>query len=343
MSDTVPAPTASIVVTPQGVPRPVVSPTTRLDRRLADAIRAGGGIATRAELRRAGLDGHAVRRRLDSTTLVEVFPGVLAYPQGALPPATRRRAALLSCGPEAALDLWTCAEHLGLVTFQARPGDRLHVLLPRSRRPRRAGTDIAVARTEVLLPQDVAEHDGLRCLSVGYLLLRLSADHPRRLIERFSDEAAYLGLWRPWDVEELLGRSAGHPGVATLRDVLRLHRPGTTRTENELEEAFMAICDGAGWPRPICQQPDRLPDGRRIRHDFLWPDLRFSVETDGGRGHAGPRRSARDRARDAALRARGHETARVWWNEVFDRPRVVRDRVGPRLRDAQRRAAARRG
>lgn len=330
-------------VTPEGDSRPAVSPTKSLDARILEVISAGGGIATRDDLRAAGLDGHAVRRRLNRRTLVEILPGVLAFPPGELPAATRRRGALLSCGPEAALDDWTCAEHHGLVTFQQRPDDLLHVVVPRSRRPRRGGTGIAVSRTELLLLQDVLEVDGLRCLSVAFLLLRLAVTHPRRLIERFSDEAAYLGLWRPWEVEELLGRSAGHPGASTLREVLLLHRPGTTRTENELEEAFLAICDAAGWPRPLFQQPDRLPDGRRIRHDFLWRDLRFSVETDGGRGHAGPQRRARDASRDRMLAARGHEVARVLWNDVFDRPRQVRDRVGPRLAAAEQRARARRG
>lgn len=80
-------------------------------------------------------------------------------------------------------------------TVEARPDDRLHVLLPRPRRPGARGP--------------ASPSRGPRCGS-----------------RRTSSS------------------TAGHPGVATLRDVLRLHRPGTPRTEDELEEAFPAICDG---------------------------------------------------------------------------------------------------
>ncbi|MTD45376.1 hypothetical protein GKE82_14035 [Conexibacter sp. W3-3-2] len=290
-------------------------------------IAAGGGVASAAALRAAGVHRNAVARRLRDGRLVEPFAGVFAL--GVLPDDVRRRAAVLSCGAGAVLADWSCAEHRGLITFQEPADDRVHVIVGERRCPRRPG--IAVHRVGTLDPRDVVEHDGVRCLTVARLLLRLAATRDARFVERLIDEAAYQGSWRPWEVEELLVRTRGQRGHAVLEQAFRRHVPGTTRTQNELEEAFLAICDAQGWPRPICQQPDTLRSGRRIRHDFLWPDLRVAGETDGGRGHAGAYRQARDAERDADLRARGIEVVRAQWDEVFHRPAVVVARVGPVL------------
>ena len=311
-----------------------------VDVTIARIIAEGGGIATAADLRAAGVHRNSIRRRLDRDQLLEVFAGVYAYPQDRLEPLTRRRAAVLSCGGGAALTGWSCAEHWEVVTFQDAPDEDVHVVVPAHRRPRRDG--ITLHRLDTLDRRDLTTHRGVACTTVPRMLLDIAGAHDRRLTERFLDEAAYLGLWRTWEVEALLVRSAGQRGVAVLRAVLDEHRPGTTRTTNAMEEAFLAISDAERWPRPICQLPDTLSNGRRVRHDFIWPDLRFIVETDGGRGHAGAFRQARDRERDDLLRAVGYELVRVPWADVFHRREVVIERVGPPLR-ARLDAAARGG
>lgn len=301
-----------------------------VDIALAALIRQGGGITTAGRTRAAGVSRHSILRRLESQTLVEVFDGVYAYPQDRLESRTRRRAAVLSCGEDAVLFAWSAAEHWRLITFQRPPDGTVHVAVPLQRRPRRAG--ITVHRLETLDPRDVTTRDGARVANIPRTLLDIGGTHGRRLVERLLDEAAYLGLWRRWEAEELLARANGHRGVAVLRAVLEHHRPGTTRTENEMEEAFLAISDRQGWPRPICQLPATLPTGRRIRHDFIWPDLRFIVETDGGRGHAGEHRRQRDAERDRLLKAAGYGLVRVRWDDVFHRPVVVVAAVEPALR-----------
>lgn len=306
------------------------SETHGLDARIARLIAAGGGITTTADLRAARIHRNSIRRRLDRGQVIEVFAGVYAYPQDRLESPTRRRAAVLSCGAGAALVGWSCAEQWGVVTFQEPPDDAVHVAVPIRRRPRRDG--ITVHRLETLDPRDVVEREGVRCTTVPRMLLDIAGFHGRRVTERFLDEAGYLGLWKPWEAQALLTRAGGHRGVAVLRAVLDEHRPGTTRTTNAMEEMFLAISDAAGWPRPICQLPATLSNGRRIRHDFIWPDLRFIVETDGGRGHAGAFRRARDEERDRLLRAAGYGLVRVPWAEVFHRREVVIARVGAPLR-----------
>lgn len=294
---------------------------------ISSTITEGGGIASSAALRAAGVHRNTVARRLRDGRLLEPFDGVFALAE--LPADLRRRAAVVSCGDGAVLADWSCAEHWALITFQEPPDDLIHVIVPAGRCPRRAG--VAVHRVGTLDPRDVVVRDGIRCLTVARTLLRLAATNDVRFVERLIDEAAYQGTWRPWDVEELLGRTVGHRGRAVLEAAFRKHVPGTTRTQNHLEEAFLAICDEEGWPRPICQQSAVMRSGRKIRLDVFWPELRVAGETDGGRGHAGPYRQARDAERDADLRERGVEVVRAWWDEVFHRRAVVVERFAPVL------------
>lgn len=285
---------------------------------IAQAIEMGGGIATSAALRRIGVARISIARRLDTGTLVEPFPRVFALPQDALLPSTTRRAAALSCRPRAALAHATALEHLGVglpaIAVPAHP----HVVVPRRRHPRR---DTIVVHRVDLDPADLLEHDGAWCTAPARAVYDLAvAGTPRRPLERIVDELAYMGLWRRWDLERLLEGAVDHRGCTTLRGILREHAAGTTRTANDFEEAFLALCDAQGWPRPVCQQPDRLPDGTRIFHDFLWQRLRLIVETDGGAGHRSRRQRRRDQRRDAAMRARGYTVVRLRWADVVVHP-----------------------
>ncbi|MTD45930.1 hypothetical protein GKE82_16960 [Conexibacter sp. W3-3-2] len=236
----------------------------QVDAAIRAMLDVSGGIVGAAEFRAAGIGRDALRRRLREGALQEPFPGVFATVSTQLDEPTRRRAAVLSCGAGAALTGWSAAQQLALVTFQEVPDDEIHVVVPAGRRPRRAATGIRIVRSELLVPDDIVVHDEVACLRLCPLLHVLSATYPVRTVERLLDEAAYLGLWKPWEMAEYLDRVADRRGTAALADLIERHTPGTTRTTNRLEETFLEICDAEGWPRPICQQPERLADGRRI-------------------------------------------------------------------------------
>ena len=72
---------------------------------------------------------------------------------------------------------------------------------------------------------------------------------------------------------------------AVLDEYQRADGHLSTLTESELEEAFFALCDAAGFPRPEAQQYLTLPGGEVVRADFLWRKQRVVAETDGWKLH----------------------------------------------------------
>jgi len=105
--------------------------------------------------------------------------------------------------------------------------------------------------------------------------------------------------------DDQLRRNPTRPGARKVTALLEKHYVGSTATESELEEAFLALCRRAGLPPPQVQQWLILPDGGApIRADFYWPEQRVVVETDGDKYH-GPDKWADDMQRERNLMRAG--------------------------------------
>jgi very-short-patch-repair endonuclease len=106
-----------------------------------------------------------------------------------------------------------------------------------------------------------------------------------------------------------------------VKAILDEHYIGSTATESELEEAFLALCRRAGVRQPEVQQWIILPDGGNpIRADFLWREERVVVETDGARFHGTAQARQRDPRRDQRLTVHGWRPIRAPSRQVFYRP-----------------------
>jgi hypothetical protein len=103
--------------------------------------------------------------------------------------------------------------------------------------------------------------------------------------------------------------------------VLEEHYIGSTPTESELEEGFLALCRRAGLPLPEVQQWLILPDGGPpIRADFLWREQRLVVEVDGMKYHGTQQATKHDARRDQRLIVHGYRPIRTGWRQVFFYP-----------------------
>ena len=105
------------------------------------------------------------------------------------------------------------------------------------------------------------------------------------------------------------------------------HGPEVDRTRSDLERDFLALCRRHRLPSPNVN----VRIGPHLV-DFLWPDRRLVVETDGYVFHRGRLAFESDRARDLDLRARGFEVHRLAEKQVNEEPALVAEVVRAALR-----------
>jgi very-short-patch-repair endonuclease len=118
-----------------------------------------------------------------------------------------------------------------------------------------------------------------------------------------------------------------------VRSVLARYE-GSTLTDGELEERFLALCRKASLPSPAVNEWIRLDDGIAYKADFLWRARRLIVETDGWGSHGTRRAFENDRRRDRRLRLAGWDVVRFTWRDVEREPEEVIDALADLWRAA---------
>ena len=118
-----------------------------------------------------------------------------------------------------------------------------------------------------------------------------------------------------------LGFPHGLVGDALAKRLIRPEDlgPGREPTRSKLERRLLPLIGQAGLPRPLVNH--RIGP---YRADFVWPDQRVIVETDGFATHGHRAAFEEDRARDAALQAAGYVVLRFTHRQITRQPmRVV--------------------
>jgi hypothetical protein len=116
-------------------------------------------------------------------------------------------------------------------------------------------------------------------------MLDLAATRPEREVERAWNEMEVLELTDALSVPDLLKRHPRRPGSLVLARLAERKTLLVGRTRNDLEEAFLALIDRNGLPRPRMNAHLAVRD-RFFEVDCLWEDRRVAIELDGGA--AGP-------------------------------------------------------
>jgi predicted transcriptional regulator of viral defense system len=214
------------------------------------------GVIALWQLIELGLSERAVRHRVAAGRLHRVHAGVYAVGHAPLTRDGWYMAAVLACGDDSALSHRSAADKREL---RRTSRSAIDIITPRQAGRRRRGIDAHVAAT--LLPRDVEEVDGIRCTSVARTLLDLAAVLPRREVERAFDRAEVLEVLDARAIEDVLERTRGHRGHATLRSILDTHAAGSTLTRSELEELSRAVSPG----RAAAARGQRLDPARADR------------------------------------------------------------------------------
>ena len=281
------------------------------------------GVVTRRQLLELGLSAKAIKHRLARGRLHPVHQGVYAVGRPELTQKARWMAAVLACGPGAALSDESAAAPYGIREVRARRG--IEVTVPPNQIRARPGI---IVHRRTLLPAHVGEFDRIPVTSPAQTLVHLAGRLRFGQLEAAVNEADKLRLVDPETLRAALDQLPREVGIAPLRAMLDRHTFVLTRSE--LERRFLPLVRRAGLPLPLTGQ---CVNGFEV--DFHWPNLGLVVETDGLRYHRTPAQQVRDRLRDQQHTAAGLTPLRfTHWQVAREASYVVATlkAVGRRLR-----------
>jgi hypothetical protein len=270
------------------------------------------GIVSRRDLLALGFDPRSIEHRVAKGRLHPVRRGIYAVGWPRLTPERRWMAAVLACGPEAALSHHSAAALWGIGKER---GGRIDVSVRRHCYLRQPGIR---ARSRPSLPaDDIVLHNGIPVTRPARTLLDQATELTLVKLERAVNDADKLDLIDPETLRDELEGYAGVPGVRVLRGLI--DRRTFHLSDSDLEIFFRPIATAAGLPEPLTKA---RVNGFEV--DFFWPDLGLVVETDGLRYHRTAFAQTRDHLRDQTHTASGLARLRFSHYQVRYKPAQVR-------------------
>jgi very-short-patch-repair endonuclease len=267
------------------------------------------GVISRPQLIERGLHPQAIKHRAATRRLHVVAQGVYAVGRPEISQYGMWMAAVLACGPGAALSHFAAAGLWGI-----RPSSAVEVSVPRLGPRRRPG--IGVHRRRGMTADDVTTHREIPVTTPACTLVDCACRLPRAELERAISEADQRGLIDPEELRNALEHMPRRPGIAVARETL--DRQTFVLSRSELERLFFPLARRAGLSKPLTLQ---WVNGFEV--DFYLPDLGLVVETDGLRYHRTPAQQAQDRYRDQVHAACGLTPLRFSHGQVKFRPSHV--------------------
>lgn len=273
------------------------------------------GVVARGQLRALGMSDRTIDGRLGRGQLHEVFRSVYVVGVRRISRKGRWMAAVLAAGEEAVLS--------------HRSAARLWQLLP----PASECVDVACLPGRIVRRKGIVSHealiasdewevvDGIPVTAPFRTIFDLAVVVGERELERAWHEALARELRAKVSLPMLLERYPGRRGARRLRALLEASGPETI-TRNDFEEAFLALIDAHGLPRPR-MNADLALRGRFFEIDCLWERERVALELDSRGIHGTPKKFESDRQRDRILVAEGWRTMRVTWRQLRDEPEAI--------------------
>ena len=286
---------------------------------MAQLARRQDGVLSVHQLRASGVDDHRLKRLVAQGRFVPRHRGVYADALMKPTPRAHLLAALLALRETAFLSRRTALALHGVRAVNLRA---IEVTVVAEHTPRHPG--LIVHRTRVEPDDDeVRTRDGLTTASASLALVETAGRETDAELDRLIAELARRRALDLQRIDAVLARRAGVRGAARLRAALARYRPpGIDHDASGLERDF------AAW---LATHPEIPPPQRNVKLgtweiDFLWPEQRLAVETDGDRYHCTPAELERDRVKDAWLQRHGHHVLRVTeFRFANDRPAVRSD------------------
>jgi len=274
--------------------------STKVDLpQLQQVARRQWGVVTREQLAALGLSSNGIAEWIRTKRLIRLHRGVYAYGHDRLRRQGYWLAAVLTCGPGAALSHTSGA---GLWEMRASGGGVIDVTVP-SRAGRIRRTGIRVHRSGRLSPEEVTEKDGIPVTTPARTLLDLSDVLDIQGVRRAVTEAEYRHLY---DHTALMAAVERNPGRRTRKLLTAAMEGRLHRTRSPLEDRFLTFKEKWGVEEPECNVH---VEGYEV--DFLWRRVGLAVELDGLAEHGTREAVRRDRKKDRVLWRAGIRTMRL--------------------------------
>jgi very-short-patch-repair endonuclease len=273
------------------------------------------GVVGRWQLEKFGFTEQMIRTRMAHGGLSRLHRGVYAVGHRAITVESRWVAAVLAHGPEAVLSHRSAGQLWGLY-----PRSRIapEVTCPGSKKTK---GEIVTHRGS--LPGDeVVRVRGIPVTSVPRTMFDLAGMLKEREVERAWNEMEVREHRSHLSVPHLLKRYPSRKGSRVLARLASRKALPLGITRNDFEEAFLALIDRHGLPRPRMNAHLALRN-RFYEIDCLWERERVAIELDGAATHMTERAFHDNRERDRILTAEGYRTTRVTWTHLRDTPAEV--------------------
>ncbi|HET6830020.1 MAG TPA: type IV toxin-antitoxin system AbiEi family antitoxin domain-containing protein [Solirubrobacterales bacterium] len=266
------------------------------------------GIVARHQLLEIGLSASAIKRWLAASHLHQLHRGVYAVGHALLTDEGRWLAAVLACGPNAALSHGPAGQLLGIVPRRERFA--LHVSLPG--RGRRGPTGILTHSPRCLSRRDMTIRNRIPVTTPTRTVWDLATVLTPLRTRRAFEQAEKLELLDRERLQSLLEASPSRKGSGVIRELLGERSLPLAATRTRLEEILLETCRDHGLPLPAVNVPLL---GYEV--DFLWPAAKLVVEVDGGERLNRAQRD-KDNERDAVLARAGYLVRRYSWGALGD-------------------------
>jgi very-short-patch-repair endonuclease len=289
-----------------------------LARRIARIQNQHNGAIAGAQLRELGVTRSAIRARVSSGRLVQIFRDIYSAGDPRLMPLVRPSGALLALGVDAVISHRCAAAVWGL----ADPDPFIiDVTVPRDRHRPRKG--IRLHHVKHLHPADITTRSKLRVTTLARTLIDFASQATSSERHRAFGEARAKHRLSDRDLHAALGRvPANHPGAAIVRQMLG---QGDTYDRSKAERIMRKLCRQGQLPEP---STNTHRNGYLV--DFLWPDAHLILEIDGAT-HLTRTAFENDRRRDQTHAANGYTVIRITWHQLQHEPLAILTRLAQAL------------
>jgi hypothetical protein len=265
---------------------------------VGELARRQWGLVTRDQLIERGMSTRGISDWVRDGRLLRLHRGIYAYGHDRLRIEGRWLAAVLACGPGAALSHRSAAL---LWEIRQSSSGLVDVTVP-SQNGRCERVGIRIHRSARLAADEVTAERGIPVTTLARTLLDLAdVIHPQGL-KRAITEAEYRGRF---DLTSLTAVVHNNPGRRGAK-VMRAAEQAGHRTRSPLEDRFLAFVD-----RWRVEDPESNVWLEGYEVDFLWRRVGLVVELDGAAEHGTRAAVRRDRKRDRVLWRAGFRTMRL--------------------------------